>query len=85
MARRTASEDAAITRKIQILIDEGIEPKRAQAAAFRMYREGELDHMISKPKRKKVRRRSLTAAALIAYAARRKAARKTKKTVRKRR
>ena len=74
--QRTASEDAAITQKIDLLIGEGIEPNRATAAAFRMFREGELDNMIFIQKRKRARHRSLAAAAVLAYAARRKAARK---------
>ena len=85
MARRTAEEDAAITKKIQILIGEGIEPKRAQAAAFRMFRAGELDYMIRKPKRKRSRIKALAPAAILAYTARRKAARKGKQTRKKRR
>tara|TARA_R100000329_G_C7440026_1_gene154707 strand:+ start:208 stop:477 length:270 start_codon:yes stop_codon:yes gene_type:complete len=41
--RRTPQENYAIKRKIEQLELEGIETERAIAAAFRMFREGELD------------------------------------------
>jgi len=41
-ARRTSQENYAIKQKIIELESQGIEPDRAVAAAFRMYRDGEL-------------------------------------------
>ena len=83
--QRTAAQDAAITKKIKILIDEGIDPDRATAAAFRMFRAGELDYMIAKPRRKKRLRRGMAAASILAYAKRKKAAKKRSKTPKRRR
>ena len=40
--QRTALENRIITNKIATLQREGLKPKQAIAAAFRMYREGEL-------------------------------------------
>ncbi|MEC7659632.1 MAG: hypothetical protein VYB41_06100 [Bacteroidota bacterium] len=40
--QRTALENRIITNKIARLEREGLKPKQAIAAAFRMYREGEL-------------------------------------------
>lgn len=40
---RTSQENYAIKQKIIELESQGIEPQRAVAAAFRMYREGELE------------------------------------------
>lgn len=48
---RSEEENRAITDKIAYLINiEGLRPDRATAAAFRMYREGELE--IPKPEKK---------------------------------
>lgn len=46
MAKRTISEDRAISQTIDRLRLEGLEENRATAAAFRMFREGELDALI---------------------------------------
>ena len=48
---RTEEENRAITEKIAYLVNvEGLRPDRATAAAFRMFKEGELD--IPKPEPK---------------------------------
>lgn len=39
---RSATDQARIYRKTQILMAEGMPPKQATAVAFRMYRDGEL-------------------------------------------
>ena len=46
MAKRTISENRAISQTIDRLRLEGLEENRATAAAFRMFREGELDALI---------------------------------------
>lgn len=45
---RTISEDRAISQTVDRLRMEGLEETRAVAAAFRMYRDGELDRLISR-------------------------------------
>ena len=45
---RTISEDRAISQTIDRLRMEGLEENRATAAAFRMFRDGELDRLISR-------------------------------------
>jgi len=45
---RTISEDRAISQTVDRLRMEGLEENRAVAAAFRMYRDGELDRLISR-------------------------------------
>ena len=48
---RTEEENEAITQKIAYLVNvEGLRPDRATAAAFRMFREGELDIPKAQPK-----------------------------------
>lgn len=44
---RTVSENRAISQMIDRLRMQGLEEERAVAAAFRMWREGELDIMIA--------------------------------------
>lgn len=52
---RTEEENEAITQKIAYLVNvEGLRPDRATAAAFRMFREGELDIPKAQPKIPKV-------------------------------
>ena len=43
MAKRTAIEDYAISRKIVRLMREGYPQKQATAIAFRMFKDGELN------------------------------------------
>lgn len=45
---RTVSENRAISQTVDRLMMEGLEEDRATAAAFRMFREGELDMLISR-------------------------------------
>jgi hypothetical protein len=48
MSKRTISEDRAISQTIDRLRMEGLEENRATAAAFRMFRDGELDRLIQR-------------------------------------
>ena len=42
MAKRTQSENYAISQKVELLMQEGFEEEQATAIAFRMFRDGEL-------------------------------------------
>ena len=42
MAKRTQSENFAISQKVELLMQEGFEEEQATAIAFRMFRDGEL-------------------------------------------
>mgnify|MGYP003132634198 CR=1 FL=1 len=50
---RTKQQNRIISRKVNLLMNEGYELKQAQAIAFRMFREGEL--MYSKQPRRKAK------------------------------
>ncbi len=45
---RTISENRAISQTIDLLQMQGLEEDRATAAAFRMFRDGELDRLIAR-------------------------------------
>ncbi len=86
MRRRTVSENRAISQMIDQLRMQGLEEERATAAAFRMFRDGELDikiqNMRAVPAKTEQEVSRIKASILAAEALRRK--RKRQKLLRER-